>query len=206
MKERVRNLTERQQAVLNWVRAFMLEHRMPPTVREIGREFRISSAGVFGHLKAIERKGFLKRGKLGARSLELHHGLARANDFLTRVPVVGRIAAGLPLLAIENVDGFLAVDSGLLKGEGGEFFALKVKGDSMIEAGIFEGDFVVARKQEMADDGDVVVALVEDDATLKRFRREKGRVCLQPANRRMKPIYPADLTIQGVVKLVIREV
>jgi repressor LexA len=207
MKEPVKELTERQRAVLNWIRGFVLENQMPPTVREIGREFRISSAGVFGHLKALERKGFLKRGKLGARSLELSPApaQAQAGGFLSRVPVVGRIAAGVPLLAIENVDGFIAVDPGFLKGEGGDFFALKVKGDSMIEAGIHEGDFVIARKQDTADDGDIVVALIEDEATLKRFRRERNRVFLEPANRRMKPIYPSDLMIQGVAKVVIRK-
>lgn len=202
----MKELTEQQQRILNWIRRFMLEHRMPPTVREIGREFGISPAGVFGHLNALQRKGFLRRGKLGARSLELHQRLAPLSESLVRVPVVGRIAAGVPLLAIENMDGFIAVDPGMLKAEGGEFFALKVKGDSMIEAGIYEGDFVVARKQETAVDGDIVVALLDDDATLKRFHREKNRIRLDPANRAMKPIYPADLTIQGVVKLVIREV
>jgi len=201
MKEQV---TDRQRAVLDWIERFILEHQMPPTVREIGREFRISSAGVFGHLRALERKGYLRRGELGARSLELTRGLRLAETAARRVPIVGRIAAGMPLFAVENQDGFLAVDPGMLRGEGAEFFALRVKGDSMIEAGIHENDFVVVRKQETAAEGEIVVALIEDDATLKRFHRERDRIRLEPANRKMKPIYTTDARIQGVVKGVIR--
>ena len=197
-------LTERQQAILDWIRAFILEHQMPPTVREISRVFRMSSAGMFGHLKALQRKGWLIRGELGARSLRLREPASPGHEWAVRVPVVGLIAAGMPLFAVQNIDGFISVDQGMLQSSGGKFFALRVKGDSMIEAGILEGDHVIVLQQATADDGEIVVALLEDEATLKRFYREKDRIRLEPANSSMKPIYADEVRVQGVVRGVIR--
>ncbi|MFC1462433.1 transcriptional repressor LexA [Verrucomicrobiota bacterium] len=201
-------LTQRQRKILDWILRFVRRNNMPPTVREIGAAFEISSAGVFGHLRALEKKGYLKRGKLGARSIELmpqsaHEGGYFDSSYSARIPVVGRIAAGTPLFAEENIDGLLCVDRKLMRGSG-KFFALRVKGDSMIEDGIFDGDLVIVHKQSTAHNGDVVVALMEDEATLKRFYHEGRRIRLQPANAGMNPIYTKNVTIQGVVTGLIR--
>ena len=201
----MKGLTDRQRAVLDWVMGFVRKHGLPPTLREIGRAFRISSPGVLGHLRALERKGYVKRGKLGARSLEITGMPARSTDDSVELPVVGRIAAGVPLLAVENLEGTFWVDRRMLGRGGGEHFALRVTGDSMIEDRIFDGDTVIVRKQETANDGDIVVALVDDgEATLKRIYREKRRIRLQPANSAMKPIYVRNVVVQGVVKGVFR--
>jgi len=181
---------------------------MPPTVREIGRRFRMVPSSVFGHLKLIEKKGYLKRGKLGARSLEVAG--AQPVPVLSMVetmsiPEVGRVAAGLPLLAQENVEGQVGVDRAMLRGTpNARYFVLKVTGDSMIEAGILDGDKVVVRQQDTAENGQIAVALLGDEATVKRFYREAGRVRLQPANSRMEPIYAKEVAIQGVVVCALR--
>jgi len=200
----MKELTERQRDILDWIVGFAREHGMPPTVREIGAEFGISPAGVFGHLKALERKGRLRRGELGARSLEIVGMPASGRGESAAIPVVGRIAAGAPLLAVENVEGSLAVDPSMLRPRGGQFFALRVKGDSMVEAGILDGDIVIVHKRRTAADGDIVVALIGEEATVKRFYRERRRVRLEPANSRMKPIFVKDVVVQGVVKGLVR--
>jgi repressor LexA len=199
-------LTDRQQQIIDWVAAFTNEHRMPPTVREIGRAFGISSAGVHDHLKALERKSCLRRGTLGARSLELTGMPTRESSAdVVQLPLVGRIAAGMPVLAEENLSGTVAVERSMLGRGSARHFALRVKGDSMIEAGILDGDIVIMRQQETAENGEIVAALVdEDDGTLKRFYREKGRIRLQPENSSMKPIYSREVAIQGVVKALVR--
>ncbi len=171
---------------------------MPPTVREVGRAFDIKSSSVFYLLKELERKGHLKRGTLGARSLILS-GEQRQRCRCEEVPVKGRIAAGQPIFAADVDEGTITTNRDVLRG--GEAYALRVQGDSMKDAGIFDGDHVIIRAQDTADDGDIVVALIEDEATLKKLYREKKRVRLEPANRRMKPIYvkSGELRIQGKV-------
>jgi repressor LexA len=190
--------TPRQREILAWVKAFIREHGMPPTVREIGDAFRIKSSSVFALLKALERKGYIERGELGARSL-IVKGRKRVPCGCEDVPVVGRIAAGRPVEAIEHDAGALRVNKEMLRGRRG--FALKVAGDSMVEAGILDGDYVIIRKQETAEDGDIVVALIEDEATLNRFYREGDGVRLEPANSRMQPIHvrTGEFRIQGKV-------
>jgi repressor LexA len=171
--------TPRQREVLDWVKTFVRDHGMPPTVREIGDAFGIKSSSVFHLLKELERKGYVERGGLGARSLILK-GRKRAPCGCVEVPVMGRIAAG-PMASTGWHDaGTLHVNKDMLRGHGG--FALKVVGDSMVEAGILDGDYVIVRKQETAEDGEVVVALIDDEATLKRFYRDGDGVRLEPAN------------------------
>ncbi|MCK6470847.1 MAG: transcriptional repressor LexA [Planctomycetes bacterium] len=198
------DLTARQRRILDWVRAFADRNGMPPTVREIGSAFKITPRSVFDYLKVLERKGCLKRGRLGARSLTFSSQPLRTCPNCVSVPVVGRIAAGQPLEAIE--DASAAVTAGQELSKGGAVFALQVTGDSMVEAGILDGDIVLVRKQETADDGDIVVALLEDEATLKYLYREGKQIRLQPANSRLHPIYvDADkLRIQGKVVSVQR--
>jgi repressor LexA len=200
----MKKLTARQGQIMDWIKGFIDEHGMPPTVREIGAAFEIGSSSVFDHLKALERKGYLRRGDLGARSLILED----ANDLRrcehAEVPVVGRIAAGSPIEAIEDDLGSIPVNKKLLRGHGG--FALRVEGDSMVDAGIHDGDYVIVREQATAEDGDIVVALINDEATLKRFYKGKDGVRLEPANGKMKPIKvtSGDFRIQGKVMAVHR--
>jgi repressor LexA len=197
-------LTPRQTEILNWVKAFIRNHDMPPTVREIGAAFDIKSSSVFDFLKALERKGHLRRGELGARSLIVKGRAQRQEHGCQEVRVVGRVPAGEPIEAIEDNCGSIAVKSDLLRGR--EAFALRVGGSSMVDAGILDGDYVIVLKQDTADDADVVVALVDGEATLKRLHREKNRVRLDPANETMRPIYvdSGELRLQGKVVAVHR--
>lgn len=199
-------LTPRQREILDWVKDFIRENEMPPTVREIGGAFDIKSSSVFELLKALEKKGYLRRGDRGARSLivEGRSRRHRSSGGSVEVPVVGCIPAGQPIEAIEHDHGSVAVNGDLLRGREG--FALKVEGESMIDAGVLDGDYVVVRKQESADDGDIVVALIEDEATLKRFYHERGGVRLEPANPNMDAIRvrKGEFRIQGKVVGVVR--
>ncbi|MBE0556901.1 MAG: transcriptional repressor LexA [Proteobacteria bacterium] len=179
-------LTPRQRETLDWIKAFIQEQGMPPTVREIGAAFGIKSSSVFDLLTALERKGHVKRGNRGSRSL-IVAGMERSEIDVVNIPVIGSIAAGRPIEAIEDDNGKVVADKGLIRGR--ETFALRVEGDSMIEAGILNGDYVIVWKQEAADNGDIVVAMIDGDATLKRFFREKDGVRLEPANQKMVPIY-----------------
>ena len=191
-------LTPRQRETLDWVKEFMREHGMPPTVREIGAAFDIKSSTVFEFLKTLERKGYLRRGELGARSL-IVEGMDRSGGVLVEVPIVGRIMAGRPLEAVEDDRGTVTVEKELTRGR--KVFALKVAGDSMVEAGILDGDYVIVRQQETADDADIVVALIGTEATLKRFRKEPDGIRLDPANSNIRPIRvdPKEFRIQGKV-------
>lgn len=196
-------LTPRQQETLDWVKEFIRKHGMPPTVREIGAAFDIKSSTVFELLKTIERRGFLRRGDRRARSL-IVEGMERSGSGVVEVPIVGRIAAGRPIEAIEDDRGTIAVEKNMTRGR--KAFALKVAGDSMVEAGILDGDYVVVLQQETADNGDIVVALIGEEATLKRFYRDNESVRLEPANRKMTAItiQSDNFKIQGRVVAVQR--
>ncbi len=190
-------LTDRQREILNFIVKETETRGFPPTIREIGEEMNISSTnGVNDHLKALERKGYLNRGEQQSRSLvptkraRLVLGLGAKKDAsMIEVPVLGRVAAGAPLLATENIQDSVKIDSFLLGGNGKEVFALRVKGESMIEDGIFDGDYIFVRKAPNASPGDIVVALIEDEATVKRYYPEGERIRFQPANSKMDPIY-----------------
>jgi repressor LexA len=196
----MQGLTQRQQMVLDFIRQSISDRGYPPTLREIGARMGIRSTnGVNDHLRALERKGYLTREDMKSRALrptslaaqELGDaGIAEpANDVdLIEVQVLGRVAAGLPLLAEEQVIDTVRIDRALVSG-GRDVFGLKVHGDSMIEAGILSGDYIFVKKQLTANRGDVVVALVGDEATVKYYFPEKDHVRFQPANRNMAPIY-----------------
>lgn len=193
-------LTARQRQVLMWAKKFAREHGFPPTVREIGAAMHITPRSVFDLLKALERKGSLRRGKLGARSLEfLEADAGRPESISCKVvPILGRIAAGAPVLATEEQLGTVPVSDDVVRGC--DCYALRVQGDSMIEANIVDGDVAIIRKQETAENGDIVVALLRDEeATLKYFYRDGKQVRLQPANSKMEPIHvkPDEIRIQG---------
>src|SRR4051812_2553536 len=190
-------LTDRQREILNFIVKESELRGFPPTIREIGEEMDIRSTnGVNDHLKALERKGYLSRGAQQSRSLvptkraRLVLGLGlRRDGTMIDVPLLGRVAAGAPLLATENVEDSVRIDSFLLGGSGKEVFALRVKGSSMIEDGIFDGDYLFVRKSSSASSGEIVVALIEDEATVKRYFPEPDRIRFQPANKDMQPIY-----------------
>lgn len=185
-----RPLTERQKEVLEFIRMQVASRGYPPSIREIGNNFGIRSTnGVRGILQALERKEEIRRSPLLSRGIELVHPEARMATFqapITRIPIIGRVAAGEPILAEQNVEGMVAVDRDLLKGE--NTFALRVKGDSMVGAGIFNNDLVFARQQSDFKRGDIVVAVIGEEATVKYYYPENGNIRLEPANRYFGPI------------------
>src|SRR5216117_1290076 len=191
----MRELTDKQREVLGFIRSFTARHTVPPTVREIGARFHVTPRAAFDHQRALERKGALqRRASAGRTSRALTvTGGAPAGGYRP-VPVLGRIAAGSPLLAEENREGDLPVASSALPGGGEDVFALRVRGESMIDAHICDGDLVIVRRQESAQPNDIVVALLESDAggdaeaTVKRYLREGTRIVHKPENRTMKPI------------------
>jgi len=177
-------LTDRQRQVLDFISDSIRKRGYPPTLREIGSHFGIRSTnGVNDHLRALEKKGFLHREDLKSRALR---PIQTGGDFV-EVPVLGRVAAGQPMLAVENYEDTVKVDRFFI-GQNREVFALRVKGDSMIEAGIFDGDFVFIRKQLVASSGEIVVAMIGDEATVKYYYPEGDTIRFQPANSAMSPI------------------
>jgi repressor LexA len=199
-------LTGRQQEIWEFLVDYVDRHGYPPTVREIGEAVGLASPStVHAHLANLERAGLLRRDPTKPRALELTGRESASVATLPKLPLLGQIAAGGPLLADENVEDELAVPE-TLRGD----FLLRVKGDSMIEAGILDGDIVVVRRAQDARNGDIVVALAGDDesadeATVKTFYREKGRVRLQPENASLEPIYAPHVQILGKVTGVFRE-
>ena len=201
-----RNLTERQREVLDFISSSINDRGYPPTLREIGEHMGIKSTnGVNDHLKALEKKGYLAREDLKSRALRPLRASgggalasmsssssgalqgARLGEEMVEVPLLGRVAAGLPILAVENVEDRVTVDRFFL-GPHREVFALRVKGESMIEDGIYDGDFIFVKKSLTAERGDIVVALIEDEATVKRYYPEGDVIRFQPANAAMQPI------------------
>ena len=201
-------LTGRQQEIWDFLVDYVDDHGYPPTVREIGEAVGLASPStVHAHLANLERAGLLRRDPTKPRALELvgREGRDAPSATIARLPLVGQIAAGGPLLADQNVEDHLAVPE-TLKGD----FLLRVKGDSMIEAGILDGDIVVVQRAQDARNGEIVVALAGDDesadeATVKRFFRESGRVRLQPENAALEPIYAPHVQVLGRVTGVFRE-
>ncbi len=180
------HLTDRQKLIYDFLVRTVREKGYAPSIREIGSRFRIASTnGVFRHLKALEKKGYIRR--VGKRALEMLSAQGRpVLPDVREVPVLGRVPAGKPLLAEENIEGFLSVAREIAPGR--EVFALKVKGDSMVEDGILDGDYVIVGRQETAENGDIVCALIDGEATLKRFYKKGKAITLRPANKNYTPI------------------
>lgn len=177
-------LTKRQQQIYEFIREKILSSSIPPTMREIGHRFSIASTnGVRDVLGVLEKKGYIRRQPYLSRSIEL---VEQPVVPAQAVPILGRVAAGMPLLAVENLDGHFAVDRSFLPT--GEVFSLRVTGDSMIEEGIHDGDYVLVRKQDTARRGEIVVAVIGDEATVKKFYPQRGKVRLEPANPAYGPI------------------
>jgi repressor LexA len=201
-----KNLTSRQRKILEFINRHIDEKGYPPTVREIGEAVGLrSSSTVHGHLKALEAQGHILRDAALTRAIRVPDAEPLVNRLknLVTLPVVGRVAAGQPILADENIEERYTLPGEWVSGDG--CFMLRIKGDSMIEDGILDGDLVIVRPQPTADDGETVVGLIGDEATVKRFYRETGRVRLQPANSMMDPIYADDVQILGRVVGVVRQ-
>jgi repressor LexA len=217
-------LSERQQDILRFLRAFIARNGYPPSVREIGEAVGLSSSStVHSHLNALENKGFIRRDPSSARALTVIDqgedtprdtsavGLAKTTRLeaparlprnVVELPLVGRVAAGAPILAEQNIEESLILPTQIV-GDTSSFL-LTVRGESMIEAGILDGDYVVVKEQPTAHNGEIVVALIGDEATVKTFYREPDRIRLQPENRGMEPIYARDVTILGKVIALLR--
>ena len=199
-----KRLTHRQERIFNFICNQIREVGYPPTVREIAAEFEISEKGAHDHLNAIEKKDYIRREPGKPRAIEITEFLSKKLlQSVTEVPIVGRVAAGTPLLATQNIDGTLPLPNDMAKGD--TCFALRVKGSSMIDAGIFEGDVVVVRSQEHADAGDIVVALLDDEATVKRFFIDGDNIRLQPENPALPPIIVNNVQILGKVIALFRQ-
>ena len=193
-------LTERQEDVLNFVKSFIVSHGYPPTVREIGKALNTSSpATVHAHLNNLEKKGFIRKDNSKNRAIELlvENEYAIKNDEVTKVPLLGKITAGSPIEAIEMPNEFFSLPSYLLP-KNKEVFTLKVSGESMINAGIFDGDVVIVERRNNAHNGEIIVAMTdENEVTLKTFYKEKDHIRLQPENDTMEPIILSNITILG---------
>ncbi len=189
---------DNQQRILDFIKSEIQSKGYPPSVREIANAVGLKSTStVHGHLQRLEKRGLLHRDAMKPRAMEVVGDPNFLRNNTTAVPVVGRVTAGVPILAEENLDEYVSIPEVML-GDG-EHFILLVRGDSMIEAGILNGDYIVVRKQPEANNGDIVVAMIDDSATVKRFYRENGMFRLQPENKTMEPIYTDSVTILGKV-------
>jgi repressor LexA len=218
-------LTQRQKEILDFISASIMERGFPPTLREIGEHFQIRSTnGVNDHLKALEKKGHLRREDLKSRAMRpvlpdgsgelvpmrrLAQGtggveLVSGNDDMAEVPILGKVAAGQPILAVEQATDTVKVDRVLLGGHR-EVFGLRIVGESMIEDGIFDGDYVFVKKTPSARTGEIVVAMIEGEATVKRYYPEGDRIRFQPANQNMQPIIVrrADFKSVDIIGVVV---
>jgi len=202
-------LSNRQQAILDFIKNEVRTKGYPPSVREIGEAVGLaSSSTVHGHLDRLEKKGLIRRDPTKPRAIEITDGSVDMNVFpeaIARVPLVGKVTAGTPILATENIEDYFPLPAHMV----GDYtvFMLSVVGDSMIEAGIHDGDYVIVRQQSTASNGDIVVAMTEDDeATVKRFFKESDHIRLQPENSAMEPIRLRDVKILGKVIGLYREI
>jgi len=199
----MKELTRRQRKVLEFLTSYTKKYGYPPTIREIGEHFGFFWTAARGFLQSIERKGFIKINPSKSRGIEII-GLNPAEGL--KVPLVGKIRAGKPILATEDIEAHILIDKSLFPAENS--FTLKVTGDSMIEAGILDGDFVVVKPQKVIENGEIGVALIEDEATVKRIFKGKEKITLRPENKNMKPgkYNPDEITIIGKVIGVIRKI
>lgn len=194
---------DNQQRILDFIKSEIQTKGYPPSVREIALAVGLKSTStVHGHLQRLEKRGLLHRDAMKPRAMEIMGDPNFVRNNSTAVPVVGRVTAGVPILAEENLDDYVVIPEVML-GDG-EHFILLVRGDSMIEAGILNGDYIVVKKCSEAHNGDIVVAMIDDSATVKRFFKENGHFRLQPENSSMEPIYADEVTILGKVVSLYR--
>jgi repressor LexA len=200
----MKDLTQRQKEVLAFITESIARHAYPPTIRELADHFAISVKGAYDHVDALRKKGRLKNGGKRSRTMEVIHTEEDGmGDGFISIPILGTVAAGRPILSEENYEGALPVHNSLLKRKA-NYFVLRVRGDSMIEAGIMDGDLAIIEKRETAQNGDIIVAVVDEAVTLKRFFRESSRIKLQAENPAYSPIYSQDVRVIGTLAGVYR--
>ncbi|WP_028987285.1 transcriptional repressor LexA [Thermicanus aegyptius] len=203
----MKKLSSRQREILEFIKKEVQTKGYPPSVREIGDAVGLaSSSTVHGHLTRLEKKGLIRRDPTKPRAIEILDG-DRKKEFypIAHVPIVGKVTAGVPITAVENIEEYFPLPLSMVGDE--QVFMLLVEGDSMIEAGILDGDYVIVRQQEYANNGEIVVAMTdENEATIKRFFREKDHIRLQPENSRLEPIILSNATILGKVIGLYRKI
>jgi repressor LexA len=200
----MKELTQRQREVLSFITEYIHAHRFPPTMREIADHFSISVKAAHDHVTAMKKKDYLRTGEKRSRTIELTRMVnGEEPDGTVEIPYLGTVAAGLPSVAEAHQEGAVVMHRSMLK-KNRNYFALKVRGDSMEGAGILDGDTAIIEKQETARNGEIVVALLDDSVTLKRFFKESSRVLLQPENPKYSPIYTQDVRILGRLAYTIR--
>ena len=199
-----RPITKKQEEILNYIKDEILERGFPPAVREICQAVGLkSTSSVHSHLESLEKNGYIRRDPTKPRAIEIiddNFNLTRRE--VVNVPLIGQVAAGQPLLAVENITGYFPIPAEFIPKE--EVFMLNVKGESMVNAGIYDGDQIIVKQQSTASNGEIVVALVDDSATVKRFYKENGHIRLQPENDFMEPIIVDSCEIIGKVIGLIR--
>jgi repressor LexA len=198
----MKELTDRQKQVLSFIANYIKKNSYPPTIREIADHFEISVKGAHDHITALRKKGHLKHIDKRPRTMGLTHSRPEDAD-LAEIPLLGTVAAGVPILAEENFDGNILFHRSMLK-KNRKYFALKVKGDSMSGAGILEGDTAIIEKQNTVHNGEIAVAVIDDAVTLKRFFKESSRIRLQAENPAYKPLYSQEVKILGKLFTIIR--
>ncbi|ANK37402.1 transcriptional repressor LexA [Staphylococcus equorum] len=206
----MRELTKRQSEIFEYIKQTVHSKGYPPSVREIGEAVGLaSSSTVHGHLSRLEEKGYIKRDPTKPRAIEIvseQLGDTLNMEETIHVPVIGKVTAGIPITAVENVEEYFPLPEHFTSTHNSDIFILNVVGDSMVEAGILDGDKVIVRSQTIAENGDIIVAMTEDnEATVKRFYKEKSRYRLQPENSTMDPIYLEHVTVLGKVVGLFRE-
>ncbi len=205
----MKELTKRQSEIYQFIKHIVQTKGYPPSVREIGLAVGLaSSSTVHGHLSRLEEKGYIKRDPTKPRAIEITETIGENinQENTIHVPVIGKVTAGIPITAVENVEEYFPLPAHFTSTHNSNIFILDVVGDSMIEAGILDGDKVIVRSQSIAENGDIIVAMTEDDeATVKRFYKEETRYRLQPENSTMEPIYLDNVTVLGKVVGLFRE-
>lgn len=205
----MKELTKRQSEIYQFIKHIVQTKGYPPSVREIGLAVGLaSSSTVHGHLSRLEEKGYIKRDPTKPRAIEITETVGENinQENTIHVPVIGKVTAGIPITAVENVEEYFPLPAHFTSTHNSNIFILDVIGDSMIEAGILDGDKVIVRSQSIAENGDIIVAMTEDDeATIKRFYKEETRYRLQPENSTMEPIYLDNVTVLGKVVGLFRE-
>lgn len=203
----MKELSERQKQIYQYIKRTVQDKGYPPSVREIGNAVGLqSSSTVHGHMAKLEDKGYIRRDPTKPRAIEIVMQDEENHTPVIQVPVLGKVTAGLPITAVENVEEYFPLPEHFTSNHNSEIFLLSVVGDSMIEAGIHDGDKVIVRKQNIAHNGDIIVAMTSDDeATVKRFYKESGYYRLQPENSAMDPIYLDSVTVLGKVVGLFRE-
>lgn len=192
-------LTPKEKVVYEYINECLKKNGYAPSVRDICAATGIkSTSSVHEYLRKLETKGYIRKSSGKSRALSIESNNDSETGIMKRVPILGKVTAGVPILAVQNYDGYVDFPATMARGKA-NLFALRVMGESMIEAGILDGDIVVVESRQYADDGEIVVAMIDDEATVKKFYRDNGRIRLQPANHTMEPIYSREVVVLGRV-------